>query len=34
MAISIHTDKAEMFNRLIRKVKIVMAEVGKEIEIK
>jgi ribonuclease J len=32
--IPIHTDKAEMFNRLIRKVNIVRAEVGKEIEIK
>jgi ribonuclease J len=30
----IHTDRAEMFNKLIRKVRIVRPEVGKEIEIK
>jgi mRNA degradation ribonuclease J1/J2 len=30
----IHTDRAEMFNKIIRKVKIVRPEVGKEIEIK
>jgi ribonuclease J len=32
--IPVHTDKAEMFNRIIRKVNIVKPEVGKEIEIK
>lgn len=30
----VHTDKSEMFNKIIRKVKIVKPEVGKEIEIK
>jgi len=30
----VHTDKPEMFSKLIKKVKIVRPEVGKEIKIK